>query len=95
MQWFFSLVVVVQPPFPACSRAQRRPSPQRSRLIVIEWFELEGTFEGCQVPLSAMQRDTHSSSSAHSPCPDLGGLQGWGSTASLYNPFLLFLPQTL
>jgi len=52
----------------------------------IGWLELEGTLRGCLVPIPAVHRDSHSSSSAQSPIqPDLGCLQGWGTTASLGN----------
>lgn len=54
--------------------------------IIIEWFGLEGTPKGRLVPLPAVHRDSHSSSSAQSPVqPDLGCLQGRGTTASLGN----------
>jgi len=50
----------------------------------IEWFELEGPLRGRLVPLPAVHRDSHSSSSPQSPVqPDLGCLQGRGTTASL------------
>jgi len=49
---------------------------------VTELFGLEGAPQDPLVPLPAMHRDTHSSISAQSPSPDLGCLQGWGSTAS-------------
>ena len=40
---------------------------------ITELFELEGTLKGCLIPLPALNRDTHSSISAHSPIqPDLG-----------------------
>ena len=52
---------------------------------LIEWLELEGTPKGHVVPPPALSRDIHSSSSAHSPSPDRGCLQGWGTTASLFN----------
>jgi len=52
-------------------------------LYIIEWLELEGTPKGCLFALPAEHRDTHSSSSAHSPIPDRGCLQGWGTTTSL------------
>jgi len=42
------------------------------------------------VPLPAVHRDSHSSSSAQCPVqPDLGCLQGRGTTASLGNLFLI------
>ena len=53
---------------------------------IIGWFEWEGTLRGRLVPLPAVHRDSHSSSSAQSPVqPDLGCLQGRGTTASLGN----------
>ena len=46
-------------------------------------IELEGTPRGHPVQPPAVHRDTHSSISAHSPVqPDLGCLQGWGTTTS-------------
>ena len=50
---------------------------------LIEWLELEGTPKGHVVPPPALSRDIHSSSSAHSPSPDRGCLQGWGTPTSL------------
>ena len=54
--------------------------------FTVELLELKGTRKGYLVPLPALNRDTHSSISAHSPVqPDLGCLQGWGTTASQGN----------
>ena len=44
------------------------PTPLRYRRVV-EWFELEETPKGRLFALPAVHRDTHSSSSAHSPIP--------------------------
>ena len=54
--------------------------------LTVELLELKGTRKGYLVPLPALNRDTHTSISAHSPVqPDLGCLQGWGTTASQGN----------
>jgi len=53
------------------------------KVLSVESFTLKGTLQEHLVPLPAMHRDTHSSISAQSPSPDLGCLQGWGTTTSL------------
>ena len=61
-------------------------SRKNSGEVIGERFVLEGTPKGHLVPLPAVHRDSHSSSSAQSPVqPDLGCLQGRGTTASLGN----------
>jgi len=54
-------------------------SPESStNCRVTGWLEVEGTLKGHLVRPPAMNRDAHSSISAHSPIqPDLGCLQGW------------------
>ena len=52
----------------------------------MEPFELEGPLKTILSNSPPLNRDTHSSISAQSPVqPDLGCLQGWGTTTSLYN----------
>jgi len=57
-----------------------RGTKKTFKLRIMESFELKGTLKGHPVPLSAANRDTHSSISAQSPIqPDPGCLQGWGT----------------
>jgi len=71
----------------------------RERLKTMELFELEGSLEGCLVPLPALSRDTHSPISAHSPssltlavCRDGAPTAPWATCANA-SPPLLYLYQ--
>jgi len=69
-----------------CAGDARGVPMVRCHFIVTEPSELEGILEGHPVQPPAVHRDTHSSISAHSPVqPELGCLQGWGTTTSLCN----------
>jgi len=63
---------------------KRGQGPSPGVLIIESW---DGwSWNGPQRPSGAtpaLSRDTHSSIGAHSPSPELGCVQGWGTTASL------------